>query len=318
MNLVSKLIKNDGKFELDDFYKHMFLYEKTFKSLLKSNRELAYKSLKHYYDEFKEIEREPFQSYRPGMDYVVSFYSIYQYALLEKNKGDKDYAYLLLLKRFFCLSPSMKKNVIDKKHILLKCAYPDLNDLYSRALYAVGNYLYKRKRYNEAFRFFKKGADFTDNGRQISFPFYLMARNQDKVGDMYRYGLGVKKNISLMKKYYSLAAENCGVEYHPKLGDFEYTKKQYTKAFFYYTSTYGVYTRYDISFLEAKNLDTKYKKIFEVLSNIPIETRHPFANVALSIMYYYGLGSDVDEEKSQALMPEDKKVWASRKYSMAF
>ena len=73
VNLINILNKNDGTFDIEDFYDHMDKYERAFKLLLKNNHELAYKCLKHYFEEFKKIEKEPFYSYRPGMDYLVSF-----------------------------------------------------------------------------------------------------------------------------------------------------------------------------------------------------------------------------------------------------
>ena len=318
MNLVSSLRKNNGVFDLHDFYDNESYYERVIKSLLKKDKPLAYKCLKYYFEEFKKIESEPILSYRPGMDYRCSFYCIYQYSLIEKNKKDRDRAYLILLKRFNHLPSYIQKRVIKKKHILLKHAYPDMNDLYSSSLNDVGNYLYKRKRYREAFRFYKKGADFSDTGRQIEYPFYLMALNQDKVGDMYRDGLGAKKIISLAKKYYRLAAENCGLEYHPKMGDFEYEKGNYTKAFLYYTNGFDNYSRYDQSFLDPKDLMDKFKVIFEKLNSIPEEKRHPFANLVLSVMYYYGYGCEEDIEKSKQLLPDSEKNWAIRKYSLNY
>ena len=137
---------------------------------------------------------------------------------------------------------------------------------------------------------------------------------------MYRYGKGVKKNILLARRYYQKCAINSGIEYHPKMGDFEYVKGNYEKAFLYYTNGFDSYSRYDQSFLEPSNLEIKYKKIYSILNSIPLEMRRPISNLVLAVMHYYGYGdAPIDIEKCKELLSKSSnETWAINKYSLEF
>lgn len=316
MNYVNKLKELDGQFDFDDYVDHEEEYQKAFISLI-NNKDyaLAYKTFKHYMDCFKEIDGEIFCHYRPGMDYRCCFFALFHYALMnekgvkgivEKNKEEAYHAYLLLLKRFDQLKPSMKAAVIKKSHILLKCAYPDANDRYSEALNAAGQYLYERGEYKKAFRLFKKGADFNCDGRQIIYPYYLIAINQDSVGNMYRDGLGVKQNMHNAIKYYCKCSENCGRRYNPKLAFIYLAYEDYFAAFLCLTETNPRF-RYDcyFFFLDPDEEDMLYEKIFDGLLNKKDKNNNELA--ALAFLYKYGLGCQKNEEKYQELLPNDVK-----------
>ena len=314
MNYVNKLKELDGQFDFEDYVDHEEEYQKAFISLI-NNKDyaLAYKTFKHYMDFFKKIDGEIFCHYRPGMDYRCCFFALFHYALMnekgvkgivEKNKEEAYRAYLLLLKRFDQLKPSMRAAVIKKSHLLLKCAYPDANDRYSVALNAAGEYLCKRGDYKKAFKLFKKGADFDCSGRQIVYPFYLIAKNQNRVGDMYRDGLGVEKDLDKAEEYYRACAGNCGRKHHPKIGDFHLLNKDYNKAFICYTEVNNRY-RYDVDFIYPDNLRDKYKQIFNGINAKTKKTKGDLA--VLAALYKLGLGVERNEEKYHELLPKDAK-----------
>ena len=50
MNLVSSLRKNNGVFDLHDFYDNESYYDRVIKYLLKKDKPLAYKTLKYYFE----------------------------------------------------------------------------------------------------------------------------------------------------------------------------------------------------------------------------------------------------------------------------
>ena len=314
MSLIEELKKNDGEFDYyDEFAEEPYEYESAIKSLIKNkNYALAYKVLACYIREFKEISKYPTTHYQPGMDYLCSYYMFYAYAkmmekgikgVVDSNKEEAEYAYLQLLKRFPHLSHYLKTKVVDKSNILLKHAYPDLMDNYSDALYEVGNYFFEKKDYKKAFRFFKKGADFNCDGRQIYYPYFLIGRNQDKVGDMYRYGLGVKKNYKNAIKYYKLCAENCGRRYHAKLGDILLKQKNYSGAFLYYTDANPNHPyNYAMWFMTPKNIKRKFKTIFNGINNKPEKSKKEMC--VLAMIYFAGLGVEKNILKYKELLPE--------------
>lgn len=313
MRLVTELRKNNGQFDYEHFIDNMGAYERAFKSLL-NNREwaLLYSALscyvKHFYD---FANSEGVFSYRPGDDYVISYYSFYLYAqimekgirgVVKKDKQESDRSYSQLLRRFERVPNYLKKPLLEKVDVLLRCAYPDLMDNFSDTLYYVGNIFYKKKDYKTAFKLFKKGADFDCSGRQIVYPYYLIAKNQDRVADMYRYGLGVEKDIKKAIKYYKECASNCGRKHHPKCGDFHLERKRYSYAFVCYTCINRHWPwRYSTYFMRPKNMETKLKTIFNGLSKM--KNRDDLDTEVLYIMYKLGLGCEQDVEKSEELLP---------------
>ena len=319
MKLITNLRKNDGQFDYEDFADNISEYELAIKSLLKKkDYELAYKILKCYIDQYKEIASGGIFSYRPGMDYICSPYLFLEYAkimekgikgIVKKNKKEADASYLEVLKRYHYLSGAIKRSIFNKRELLLRHAYPDLNDKYSVALNRIGDYLYEKKKYSEAFKFYKKGADFNCDGRQICFPYYLISINQDRVADMYRYGKGVKKNINLAKKYYQKCADNCGLEHHLKSGDFFLEKERYAEAFMRYTETNIHFPNYDLTFLLPDHLLDKFKIIFDGINAKPENKRTKRELIALAMMYKGGLGCEKDEDKAVITLPIDAD-WA--------
>lgn len=319
MKLVDELKKNDGQFDYDDFVDDVYAYEHAIKSLIKNkNYVLAYKVLSCYIEQFKEITQCPVVSYRPGYDFLCSHEMFYAYAVMnekgvkgvvEKNKKEAEYAYLQMLRRYPYVPNHLKPKIVGKCNILLKYAYPDLMDNYSDALYEVGDYFYKKRDYKKAFRFFKKGADFDCDGRQICYPFFLVARNQNKVADMYRYGKGVKKNLKLAKKYYKECAENCGRKRHPKMGDFLLENKEYAKAFLCYTEANPRHPYNHLMwFMIPKDIKKKFKVIFDGIDSKPEKTKLDLT--VLAMMYFAGLGCEKNIQKYEEILPESEK-WAN-------
>lgn len=320
MKLVAELRKNNGQFKLDHFIDNTHAYEHTFKSLLKRrDYALLYNTLKCYCDLYRDMTKYPLISYRPGYDYITSYYSLYIYAqmmekgikgVVEPNKEESDYAYLQLLQRIEQVPNYMKKVLYSKSHLLLKHAYPDLMDRYSLSLYNVGKHYLKLKDYKKAFKFFKKGADFGDMGRQIVYPYYLIGRNQSFVADMYYKGQGTKKNIEQAIRYYRKSAENCGRKEHPRMGDIYLERGEYSKAFLAYTEiTYNWPWRYSRYFMHPLRLKSKFKKILNGLNKI--NNRSEIDTICLAMMYEIGLGCDQDIEKSKELLP-NKPEWVDR------
>ena len=318
MQLIKELRKNDGQITIEDFIDFMEPYERVFKYLAK-NKEYGFlfKIIKPIIDDYRNETQYPLVSYRPGMDYIVPYYTMYLYAtmmengikgVVKKNKDESTYAYLTLLKRIDKVPSYMRGKLLKKSHLLLRHAYPDLMDLYSVALNYVGEYYFKKRDYKLAFKFFKKGADFNCDGRQIVYPYYLIGINQDRVGDMYRYGFGVEKNQKLAIKYYEKCAENCGRKHHPKTGDFLLKNKRYSEAFLYYTEVNARF-RYYTGFLEPKHLGKKFDKIFEGINKIPDAKKTKLDWTVLAMMYHSGLGCEKDENKYRELIPNDAK-WA--------
>ena len=317
MNLVAELRKNDGQFEYEHFFDHMHAYERAFKALL-NNKEygLLYKSLKCYIDHYKHsMERSGLYSYHPGDYYIISFYAMLTYAqmmekgikgVVEPNKVESTAAYLELLKRYDIIPSTYKKALYPKAGLLVKYAYPDIMDRYSQALYCLGNHYYGQKDYKMAFKLYKVGADFDCDGRQIVYPFYLIAKNQNKVANMYRAGLGVAKNDEMAMKYYQKCANNCGRKEHPKMGDYYLANGQYSKAFLAYTEynehwpwTYGT------EFMEPSYLDRKFKKLYNGLNNKQQKTS--LDKLVLAMMYKTGIGCTRDIDKAKELMPEEPR-----------
>lgn len=317
MNLVAELRKNDGQFEFDHFFNNSEEYEKAFKYLYKHKEyTLLNRCLDDYICMFRDFVDNGIESYRPGMDYIISFVSMYLYVKLcdeLKSKGEEIssealylYACLTLLKRIDYVPTYMRKTLINKEYMLLEYAYPDLLDRYSRALTYVGDYHYKRKEYAKAFKFYKKGADFDCLGRQIIYPYYLVGINQDRVADMYRYGLGVKKNLKLANKYYGLCASNCGRKHHPKQGDLALAKGNYYKAFDYYTEINRKWPwKYTLYFMRPKYFGRKFKTIYNKINNKRNKTDGDL--LLLGIMYCTGLGCTKDMVKYKELLPTEPK-----------
>ena len=313
MNLLDELKENNGQFDYMDLVKRTEEYENATKSLINNkNYELAYKILDCYIKQFKELSKYPASRYTPGTVFVCSLDMLYDYAtmmkkgingVVDKNKEEADYAYLQLLKRFDWLPKELRDKVADKSHLLLKYAYPDLMDRYSNALYAAGNYFYKKKDFRRAFRLFKKGADFDCSGRQICYPYFLVGRNQDKVADMYQNGLGVDVNLAKAFKYYNSSAENCGRKRHPKLGDTLLQLKDYAGAFLYYTEANPNHPYCaSMGFLYPTNMEKKFKMIFDGINNKPEKTKEEMC--VLAMMYFAGLGVEKNVLKYEELLPK--------------
>ena len=320
MSVVKQLRKNNGQFDYKDFVEHIYAYEKAFDYLIKRKEyQTAIAFLKCYMKQFEEISNPTASYYRPGMDYINSTYLFLKYAqfmekgikgVVRKNQKEATRAWLEILKRYFDLPRSISKIAFRKRVLLLKHAYPDILDQYSMALFSVGQTLYEKGQYEEAFKYFKKGADFDCDGRQISFPFYLIGKNQDMVANMYKEGKGVKLSLKLAKHYYQECANNCGRDRHPKMGDFLLGKKKYSEAFMCYTET-NRYFLYNTSFMNADNLDEKFKIIKEGIDHILDNKKSELDKTVLAMMYKVGLGCEKDEKKYQALLPKDND-WADK------
>lgn len=320
MNLVAELRKNDGQFEFDHFFNNSEEYEKAFKYLYKHKEyTLLNRCLDDYICMFRDFVDNGIASYRPGMDYIISFVSMYLYVKLcdeLKSKGEEIssealylYACLTLLKRIDYVPTYMRRTLINKEDMLLEYAYPDLLDRYSRALTYLGDYHFERKEYTKAFKFYKKGADFDCQGRQIVYPYYLIGINQSKVADMYRYGLGVSNNITLAKKYYSLSAQNCGKKYHHKAGDFYLDKGDYFNAFKCYTCVNRHWPwQYCLDFMRPKYFRQKFERIYNEINRKTKRTKNE--NLVLAIMCATGLGCERDMTKYKELLPTEPK-WVS-------
>lgn len=318
---AAKLRENDGQLDYEDFIDHMHAYENALKSLSKNKEyDLLYKTLKSYIDQYKEsINLGGFQSYRPGEYYIISYYAMLTWAkimekgikgIVEPNKDESTAAYLECLKRFDLVPNAYKKELYPKVGLLLKHSYPDLMDRYSQALYYLGNHYYRKKNYKLAFKLYKTGADFDCRGRQIVFPYYLIARNQSMVADMYGKGIGVIKNTKKAKEYYQKAADNCGREEHPKNGDYYLNNHQYSKAFLAYTETNEHWPwRYNLHFMRPTNLEGKFKKIHKGLEKK--QRKSILDKRVLAMMYKMGIGCERDLDKAKELMPEEPE-WVTR------
>ena len=319
MTLIDKLKENNGEFTLEDFIDHTSQYEKAIKTILNNKEyEFAYKVLCNYVTKLKQVICKIISSYRPGIDYRISFYALHQYTLMvdkgikdvvTPNKEEAKWGYLELLKRVDHLPKDIRLDVLKHSYLLLKYAYEDANDKYSAALNYVGEYYYHKKEYKTAFKYFKKGADFEIDGRQIIYPYYLVGKNQDRVGDMYKNGKGVKKNITLAKRYYHKCANNCFRDYHPKCGDFYLKDKNYIKAFLCYIDRNPDY-RYNTEFMEKDLTNKKYEKLYQGLSEISND--NSFARAMLCIMHLFGLGCEQDSEIYSYYLPAEHKEWAEK------
>lgn len=319
--LLEEIKNNNGHIDLKNYVDHLDEYEKLVRKLIKNKDYVnAYLIINACVECFKDYSSHPIVNYRPGYDYICPYYILLKYAkmnekgvkgVVKKNTKESTYAYVELLKRYEQLPNSIQKKVIGKSSLLLKYAYPDLNDLFSQALTAVGDYYFKRGEYEKAFLYFKKGADFDADGRQITFPFYLIGINQDRVADMYRDGKGVKQNLPIAIKYYKKCASNCGREHHPKLGDIYLERGNYVEAFWCYTER-NSYFRYDTSFMYPNTCIGQLKIIFDKLSHKKL---NPTERYILGTMYYGGIGCEKDLEKAQELLTEDEQIqaqiWAS-------
>ena len=106
-----------------------------------------------------------------------------------------------------------------------------------------------------------------------------------------------------------LCAQNCGKHYHPKIGDMQYERKEYAKAFLCYTDVNPHWPwRYSLYFMQPNRIDIKMKKIFSVLNNKKNRTK--IETEVLSIMYQLGLGCEKDEIKGKSLLPNEPR-WVS-------
>ena len=321
MKLITELRQNNGQFDIDHFIEHMSAYEHTIKSLLnKGDYALVYKILKCYVDQYVKYAGHPVMSYRPGMDFIVSYYAFYTYAqimekgikgIVEPDKKEATRAYLEVLKRIEQVPTNIRNELYENKiHLLLRHAYPDLMDRYSIALYHAGMHFYRLKNYKLAFKLFKKGADFDNSGRQITYPYYLQAKNQDKVADMYRSGLGIEKSISKAIKYYRLCADNLGKKEYQKMGDIYLKQGRYADAFFAYTEINEHWPwQYTLMFTRPRGLKKKLEKIYTVLNGLKERTvRETFA---LSIMLRSELGCEGQIERGEAMVTNPPK-WIER------
>ena len=321
MRLITELKNNNGQFDIDHFIDNESAYIRAFKTLLKNKKyDLLCKALSCYHDQFRSYADRPAFSYRPGMDFVISYYPMFLYAqimekgikgVVEPNKKESTYAYLQLLRRID-KTPSYISSYLykNKMHLLLRYAVPDLMDRYSIALYHAGMHFYKSKDYKMAFKLFKKGADFDCTGRQIVYPYYLISKNQSMTADMYMKGLGVEKNIEKATKYYKLSGENCGKKNHMKMGDIYILQGKYSDAFLAYTE---INTRwpwiYSTYFMLPARLESKFKTIYNKLNKKQAKTNQD--NIVLSMMLQMGVGCEKDEAKAKELLPEEPE-WVTR------
>ena len=321
MKLVAELRKNNGQFEYEDFFDRLYEYECAFKSLLKNkDYDLLYKALKNYVDCYKQsINRRGLCSYHPGDYYIISYPAMLTYAqimekgikgVVEPDKEESTAAYLELLKRFDVIPNAYKKALYPKIGLLLKHAYPDIMDRYSRALYCLGNHYYRQKDYQTAFKLYKVGSDFDCDGRQIAYPYYLIGRNQSMVADMYQKGLGIEKNEKKAREYYRKSASNCGRKEHPKMGDYYLINHQYSKAFLAYTEVNEHWPwTYSLDFMRPNNLDSKFKRIYKGLEKK--ECKSKLDKIVLAMIYKTGIGHEKDLDKAKELMPKEPE-WVRR------
>ena len=321
-NLEKELRKNDGQFDIDDYIDNEKSYVRVIKSLLKKkDYPLLCKILDCYYEGYRSYADQPSISYRPGYDYIISYYPVLLYAqLLEKGikgvlKRDKEksgYLYLQLLKRIEKV-PTYVSNYLynnNKIDMLLHCAYPDLMDRYSIALYYAGMHYYRLRDYEMAFKLFKKGADFKDSGRQIVYPYYLMSKNQSMVGDMYLKGQGAEKDEDMAIEYYKKSAENVGKKEHRKMGDIYLKHKEYASAFLAYTEVNENWPwQYSTFFMHPNGLLGKYKKIYKHLNEK--QNRDEIETAVLVIMLRTGLGCEENQDMAKELLPEQPE-WIDR------
>ena len=319
MSLISKLRNSNGQFDIDDYIDNENVYLRAIKTLLKKeDYRLLCKVLDCYYVGYRSYSDHPLISYRPGSDFVISYYPLFLYAqlleqgvkgVLRRNKEKSMFCYLQLLKRIekvphYISSYLYKNNKID---ILLKCAYPDLMDRYPVALYHAGIHYLRLKDYEMAFSLFKKGADFSDNGRQIVYPYYLLGRNQSMVADMYLKGLGVEKNERKAIEYYKKSASNCGKREHRKMGDIYLKRGDYASAFFAYTEINENWPWiYSLSFMHPSGLKRKFEIIYDNLNKKYMKTDDEI--IVLVMMLKIGLGCDRDSERADELL-DDRPEW---------
>ena len=303
MNVVEQLRQNDGQYSLEDVIQYMGDYERAAASLRESKEHsLYFKVISRYWELYKEMVSTPIFSYRPGVDYIVSFNLLIEYAktmekgipgIVEPNRDEMNGAYLAVLKRIYeGLTKKQVEQVISRANLLLECAYCDLNDNYSQALFYIGNYYGRKKEYKKAFRFYKKGAEFDADGRQISFPFFLIGRNQAKVGECYEYGRGVKKNLSKAKKYYALAADNCAYDVCPLLGRVYFKEGKWAKSFLALVGRPQRFPRYDVSFMVPRDRDELFKKIYDKLDK---KKRTDEEQFVFAVMKAVGVVYEFDE-----------------------
>ncbi len=322
MNLKEELRKNDGQFDIGHFIENEKAYIRVIKSLLKRKEyPLLCKILDCYYRGFRSYGDTPLMSYRPGYDYIISYYPFFIYAqlcekgikgVLKRDKEKSGYSYLQLLKRIdsvpsYISSYLYKNNKID---LLLHCAYPDLMDRYSVALHTAGMHYYRLKDYKTAFKLFKKGADFKDSGRQIAYPYYLMSKNQSMVADMYLKGQGVEKDEDKAIEYYKKSAENVGKKEHRRMGDIYLKHKEYASAFLAYTEVNEHWPwQYSTFFMHPNGLPGKYKRIYKHLNEK--QNRDEIETAVLVIMLRTGLGCEENQERAKELLPEQPE-WIDR------
>ena len=311
MNILEELRKNNGEFTFEEFLDNKCDFEESVKELrMNKEYELLYRVLSCYMKHYKEMISEPIMFYRPYADYNYNAVMLIEYAklmekgvkgIIEPNKEESDFAYLEILMRIFNYREDAEifRPAIKHVNLLYKNAYPDLLDQYSHAIDTIGGYFYHKGEYKKAFRYYKKGADFNCDGRQIFWPYYLIARNQTHVGHMYFKGLGVEKDNKKARKYYRKAAKNAGLDHIPLEGDIYYEEEKYGEALLCYLS-YKPHPRYDFGVFDTIHLEDKYDVIYEALSfKKPLTVKE---RTALALMYHFGLGCPQNENMYKQLI----------------
>ena len=316
------LRENDGKFSYEEFLDNQEAYEETTISLRESkDYSLYYKVLACYWEHYKELVSEPIYSYQPGMDYAVSLVLLFEYAktmekgipgVVEADHDEMTRGYLAVLKRIHeCrdwrgnyingASKEMVDSVMKRARILLENAYCDDIDCYSQALYFAGKYFEEKGEFKKALRFYKKGAEFDPEGRMIQFPFYLVAKNQAKVGDFYEFGKGVEVNLSKAKKNYNLAAQNLGYEMCPLLGRIYLQEGKYPKAFYALMNCFGRSCRYDDSFIIPEDYYEEVEDIAVILDGKEYKTEEENFVFALLNILEFAHGGDKEKDWKAAI-----------------
>ena len=305
---INELKEKIDNFDIDDFLEYQDEYESGIKRLIKDkDYDYAFKAVKAFSQAFAGYSDEVMTSYRPGRHYRYSYLCLIKYAeFCEKgilgitpiNKKEADIAYLQLLKHADTLEEKQIKKIIPHINVILKHAYSDLNDRYACSLNALGRYCYDAKKYKEAFKCFKKAADFDIDGRQIIFPYYMLGQNQTYAGTMYAEGKGTKKDIEKARYYYRLAADNFGRKYHPRLAEYYMEKKEYATAFLCLTEYNRKYP-YDLFFISP---DNEYELLPKIFAGLKETASDDYEKAILGMMYIMGMGTDKNEEVGRSLI----------------
>ncbi|HBV14745.1 tetratricopeptide repeat protein [Chryseobacterium carnipullorum] len=160
---------------------------------------------------------------------------------IHKAKFNNDYGnFQVYLKR---LDKSFEYNTLAMNYIENTKESSFRNDVLFKIYYKRGDYFYRKKQYNQALEYFRKGGKLDQSGR-----------TECAIGDLYLYGF---KNMDSARIYLSKIAESCnrqgrtdGVALNANtvLGEYYLITKQYDKA--------------EESLLKALEINNKTKFVF--------------------------------------------------------